>query len=64
MSAVGDSNRKRFETRRAELARLGFQLLEQTDGTYLILRWDRSLHAECLRCVEAFLQRVTGSRLP
>lgn len=62
-SIVGDDarRRKRFETRRAELARLGYQLLELSDGTYLICKWDRSFHAECLRGVEAFLARVGGA---
>jgi hypothetical protein len=59
---VGDdtTRRKRFETLRAELALRGFQLLELSDGTFFICRWDRSFHADCLRGVAAFLTRIGG----
>ena len=57
---VGDdtARRKRHETLRAQLALKGFQLLELSDGTYLICKWDRSFHADCLRGVGAFLARI------
>jgi hypothetical protein len=54
-------NRKRFETLRAELALRGFQLLELSDGTFFICKWDRSFHADCLRGVGAFLARIGGA---
>ena len=56
-------DRKWFATLRAELAILsGFTLLRLADGSYLVTRWNASLHCPNLQAVQALLARVGGVR--
>lgn len=53
-----DALRKSIATLTAHLALKGFSLHELADGSYLVARWDRTLHCPDLHAVRAFCHRV------
>lgn len=52
---------KRQATFTAKLALAGYSLLELSDKTFLVSRWDRSRHLADLQAVAAFLRQIGGA---
>lgn len=61
-SADSREDRKLFTTLQARLALLGYSLTELAGGTFLVSRWNLTLHLSDLIGVRTFLHRVGGGR--
>lgn len=57
-STSDDADCKLYARFAAPLAIAGYQLHELADGTYLVARWDRTLHCPDLHAVRAFCHRA------
>ena len=53
-----DASRKAYLTLQAQLALKGYSLSELSGASYLVCRWDRSIHCSDLAQVRAFLFRL------